>query len=56
MPRRLSDASLCKQAGKNSGRAMTNNTYIPHARESIRGTEYGESVILLVSWNGNYRR
>jgi len=36
MPRELSDASLCKQAEKNSGRAMTNNTCIPHARKHRR--------------------
>jgi len=36
MPRELSDASLCKQVEKNSGRAMTNNTYIPHARKHRR--------------------
>ncbi|KYN23452.1 hypothetical protein ALC57_04326 [Trachymyrmex cornetzi] len=36
MPRGLSNVSLCKQAGKNSGRAMTNNTYIPQARKHKR--------------------
>lgn len=57
MPRGLPDASLyVSKQGKNSGRAMTNNTYIPHAREHRRNSQYGESVILLVSWNGNYRR
>ncbi|KYN07802.1 hypothetical protein ALC62_01313 [Cyphomyrmex costatus] len=36
MPRGLSNASLRKQAGKNSGRAMTNNKYL-NSDTHIRG-------------------